>query len=1585
MKVTVLSGGSKEENEQLFEPEAIKTELRRQGQKSHLDTFVALSDVLRSEIPERLLVQLSFAEMIEQLIQAGNFLLEQEQEVRVKLFPLKDSGHYRLFTNSPDANHIFSTLQEYLHRKALQFHVVCHPILSIARKNGKIQILTNASDEFPRESFVWLELERLAEGQIEELEAALITIITAALTIYRDRPAMLEIFDGLLQKKEFVGHQALFDWLQQDNYIPVATRSFTYTSADDISRFKEEKSKALGLTDFYLEPFHKADKPVTLNVKKVYPLLGHGKFVDVERTEFRCPLHRFERLTYLGFREKIKGGYREHCFFGFYTQKSIDENSFMIPALRQRIEKAQQQLNIVRDSHNYRKTIEIINSFPKIELFLMEEDELRRMLRSFIQMHRQAGVKVVVAPTTAEQGLTLLLIMPNEYYLPEHIERQEAYLRRYFKALSVDIRLIHAASDYLTLHVNLQLRHKEVQVDLLKLEQGLTRLTMPWKLRFRTLLEKNFSHESFATWDTYIKAFDKEYRARNEPRFAIRDLRNIEKLLHFQQDVFDLWGPFHDQRDYFRLQFYSLNRCYLNDLMPYLQNLDLYVLHQVDSDLVINDQPVYIKSFSVRSDSAKSLPLAQIKTQLLETLRALNNNEVENDYLHQLLLPTGLAWRQIDVFRAYRNYYLQLGSPFSKKRVAETLTNNIAATQLLYRYFEGRFKPAPEWDDPMVRELEVLSPVRQELVKVLEDVSNPNEDKILRTLFNLIDSTIRTNFFVRCERDDYFISLKISSLGVIDMPTPRPLYEVYVHSAQMEGIHLRGGKVARGGVRWSDRPDDFRTEVLGLVKAQMTKNAVIVPEGSKGGFVTKRTSDDREQLGQIVKEAYQTFMRGLLDITDNRVGEEIVRPTGVIAHDDHDPYLVVAADKGTAHLSDVANAISESYSFWLGDAFASGGSHGYDHKKLGITARGAWESVKRLFREMGHDIQTEPFTVVGIGDMSGDVFGNGMLLSKQIRLLAAFDHRHIFLDPDPDTEISWQERQRLFTLPRSTWEDYNSELISAGGGVYSRQLKEIPLTPQVAKWLGVRQSSIDVPGLIKLLLTAPVDLLWNGGIGTYIKASTQNHEEAGDRANDGLRADGLEVRAKVIGEGGNLGLTQAGRIEFALHGGRINTDAIDNSGGVDSSDHEVNLKILLRLLRQERKVKSLKDGYALLAEIEETVCQDVLANNYTQTLSISLDELRIEKDVEPHLELIDRLSRSGLLDRRGEGLPSRKDVALRQPNRLTRPELAVLLAYSKMFLYRGLLEAELPDNKVVKQLLFDYFPAEIGERYAEQLPRHPLAREITATILTNRVVDQAGSAFLQMVSRLTGRSQVSVANAYLIFDSLLSGTELRRAVYARDNQMPAARQYELLLGLENILATFCVFALGNGMAIPSTTADLERISTQLRDYAGLLPKVLPAGVWQDCRQRKSTLQSEGLNPDIAYKFSVLDNLADFLPLLCMVDSSGQSLEALAQIKVLVDQQVKIDVLLTQLAKVPVRDSWDRQARESLISALHAVSVKLVYQVATESAERPEAFFSQRRAKLRFLDTARQSLIAEEPQNFHPFSVLLHNLEGLVKS
>ena len=1585
MKVLVARGGRLSGSvDATLNPEFVEQELRRQGATEALSIYASLGEILRQQIPENFIASLEKEDVVANLRQVGDFLFQRDGDVKVALLPQKAPGHYFLCCNSPDANHVFSSIQEYLHRRSLHFRVICHPILSVSRENGRLLQVCEGVPDLTQESFVWMELELLPARLVEEIIQGVEKIVSVALKTYRDRGKTLEQLRGLTKIDNLSNYVDLFEWLLKDNFIPVASRCYRYENADASGEIREEPEAALGLEEFYDQPFSVKVAPVALETPLIAAMLRHGGDVALEKTELRCPLHRFERLTYLGFKENLAGGgYREHAFWGFYTQQSVDENSFTIPALRKRIETAQQQLNIPHDSHNYRKTIQIFNTFPKVELFLMGDDELRRMMRSFTQMHRQAGVKVVVTPAMSESNLTLLLIMPKDYYSPEHITRMETYLRRYFRAGSVESRMIHLSTDYLSLHFTLRLKTNQVKIELLQLEQGLTKLTLPWKLKFRDLLEKNYIADSFDIWERYLKAFHSDYRSRTHPRFAVRDVRNIEIVLRDQQDRFDLWGPFHRQDDYYRLQYYSLKKSFLNDLMPFLENLDLCVIEEVDFTLEIETGRVYIKSFAIRPNSAESLPFKQLKPLLLETLQAMNNKEVENDYLHRLFPLTGLSWRKIDVFRGYRNYYFQLGAPFTKRRVAFALINNAKVALLLYRYFEGRFKPSEQWNDPMMREIEVLSPVRQELAAALEEVSDNNEDRILRTLFNLIDSTVRSNFFLRCDQDDYFLSFKVSSLGVIDMPTPRPLYEVYVHSAKMEGVHLRGGKVARGGIRWSDRPDDFRTEVLGLVKAQTTKNAVIVPVGSKGGFVTKRTSKDRERMGEIVKDAYQTLMRGLLDITDNRTAAGIVRPPQIVAYDDQDPYLVVAADKGTAHLSDTANAISQSYDFWLDDAFASGGSHGYDHKKLGITARGAWESVKRLFREQGHDTQTQPFSVVGIGDMSGDVFGNGMLLSRKIRLLAAFDHRHIFLDPNPDPEVSYQERERLFKLPRSSWEDYNPELISAGGGVFSRQLKEVPLSPQVAQWLGVRQGRLDVPGLIRLLLKAKVDLLWNGGIGTYVKSSTETNEDVGDRANDAVRLDAPELQARVVGEGGNLGMTQLGRIEYALNGGLLNTDAIDNSGGVDSSDHEVNLKILLQLLRQEGQVKSLDEGYKLLEEIEETVCQDVLANNYTQTLSISLDEVRCRSDVEPYLELMDRLGRSGILDRRGEFLPSRKEVASRQPTRLVRPELSVLLAYSKMFLYRGLLDSTLPDNKVVNQLLLDYFPEEVVERYGELLKRHPLAKEIAATMLTNRVVDQAGSTFCLTIARLTGQTQVAVANAYIVFDALLGGVSLRKEIYRLDCQMPSADQYQLLLKLEGVLSSFCLFALGNGMSLPTDEAEMARIEEQLVQYSRLLPEVLPAASWQHCQQQRDTLVASGLPEALALKYAALDYLADFLPLVCMEAQSQQTLEQLARLKVFVDEKVAGDTVIQLLSQVPVRDSWDRRARESLLGSLHSVMVRLVQQVAEEAADNPQGFFVKRRQKLRNFEELRRSLLVESPRNFHPFTVLLRGLEGLL--
>jgi glutamate dehydrogenase len=1585
MKVKVVRHGyNAEESGESFSREGFREELIRQGQQEPLANLLDLSVILRQEIPRSLLLQVSLEEQVKNLIMVGLFLAERHEPVKIALIPRAESGRYQLLASSTDASHIFFSLQEYLHRRAYHFDVICHPILALERRDGELLHFKESSEPAVFESLIWLEIERLPESELARLEEDIRLIHTSALSVYRDHPQILARFSALSTVAGFEQYAGLFAWLQQENFIPVAYRSYLYPAGAAQVDFIEDETTALGLHLFYDRHFYLDAQQLELSPEYVFSLVGHGKSVDLEKTELRCALHRFERLTYLGFREDLGGGrFREHCFWGFYPQNSIDENAYSITPLRQRIQAAQQQLKIPRDGHNHRKTIQIINSFPKIELFLMDDDELRRLLRSFTQMHRQAGVKVVVTPGASEQGLTLLLIMPNEYYLPEHIERMEAYLRRYFKAASVDTRLIHLASDYLSLHANLLLNTREVEIDLLQLEQGLTRLMMPWQLKFRQLLEKSPCIDAESVWNLYGKAFDQEYRSRTHPRFAVRDVVNLIHLQQQHQDLFDIWGPFHDQGDYYRLQYYSLTRSNLNDLMPFLQNLDLQVMYEIDTELQLGERQVYIKSFAIRFDLAESLTFSAFKPLLIETLTALCRGTVENDYLHRLLPLTGLSWQQIDVFRAYRNYYFQLGNPFTKKRVAYALINNPAVSLLLFRYFEGRFNPELELCDPLMREIDVLSPIRQQLVDVLEAVSDPNEDRILRTLFNLIDSTIRSNFFVRCAKEDDFISFKIAALGVIDMPTPRPLYEVYVHSATMEGIHLRGGKVARGGIRWSERPDDFRTEVLGLVKAQMTKNAVIVPEGSKGGFITKRVSADRDQQGDYIKAAYLTLMRGLLDLTDNRVGEEIVRPQNVVAYDDTDPYLVVAADKGTAHLSDTANAVSAEYGFWLGDAFASGGSHGYDHKQLGITARGAWEGVKRHFRGLEINIQEKPFTVVGIGDMSGDVFGNGMLLSHQIKLLAAFDHRHIFLDPNPDPDVSWRERERLFDMPRSSWADYNTELISAGGGVFSRQRKDIPISPEVAAWLGVRPGRIEVDELIRLLLKAPVDLVWNGGIGTYVKSASQSHEEAGDKGNDAVRVDGGELRCKVFGEGGNLGMTQMGRIEFALKGGLLNSDSIDNSGGVDSSDHEVNLKILLQTLRHQGLLDSAEQGYELLAEVESDVCRAVLDNNYMQTLAISLDELRCGVDIEPFLDLLDRLGRAGLLDRRGEFLPSRKEVSLRLTNRLTRPELSVLLAYGKMYLYRALLDSDWPENPAVAELLYDYFPTPIVERYRDSLAQHPLAREITATVLTNRVVGQAGCAFVQDCSRITGRGQVEVACAYLLFDELLDGAVLRRAVFALDNRMSAERQYRLLLKLEALLTTFCHYALSSEMSIPTSSDELQRIRTQLDAYAKTLAHVLPQQQWQACLDERKHLEDEGLDPLVAYKFSVLDSLVDFLPLVCMGASFGLDVEMLARAKTLVHEKLAFAAIVAKLDAVPARNSWDRRARETLLSSLNDVKVQLVHQVVQFDAEHPERYFIARRQALRNFEQLRQALEREVSQNFHPFTVLLSAFEGLL--
>jgi glutamate dehydrogenase len=802
---------------------------------------------------------------------------------------------------------------------------------------------------------------------------------------------------------------------------------------------------------------------------------------------------------------------------------------------------------------------------------------------------------------------------------------------------------------------------------------------------------------------------------------------------------------------------------------------------------------------------------------------------MENDGFNRLTPGARIAAEDVVILRAYAKYLKQAGFTYSQAYIEQTLAAWPAITAQLVRLFHVRFDPTlADGREAAVKKL------NDDIWESFNDVTVADEDRILRRYLYLIRATLRTNFWVRDAegRRKTYLSFKFQSAQIPELPEPKPLFEVWVYSTRFEAIHLRGGKVARGGLRWSDRPEDFRTEVLGLMKAQMVKNAVIVPVGSKGGFVLKAAppASDRDAFMKEGIACYQNFLRGVLDVTDNLVAGKVVPPKDVVRHDPDDPYLVVAADKGTATFSDIANGISGEYGFWLGDAFASGGSAGYDHKKMGITAKGAWESVKRHFRELGKDIQKEDFTVVGIGDMSGDVFGNGMLLSRHIKLVAAFDHRHIFIDPSPDIEASFNERARVFALPRSSWDDYDKRLISKGGGVYPRSLKTVQLSPEAQRVLGVAMNEAAPQDVLKAIIKAPVDLLYNGGIGTYVKASRQSNTEAGDRANDAIRVNGKDLRCKVVGEGGNLGFTQLGRIEYAMEGGRIETDAIDNSAGVDCSDHEVNIKILLGLLKGDGEIDEPK-RLELLSLMTEDVGRLVLADNYFQTQSLSVSAVRGHKMLDAHAAFMRFLEKLNRLNRAVEYLPAEDEIAERRLAKagLTAPESAVLLAYSKMWLFDELVPSDLVVDEYVARALVGYFPTLLQTNYAGDMPRHPLKREIIATVVANTMINRTGSTFVHRMMEETGASPVEVTRAYVLVRDIYGLDALWEQIDALDNRVAAEVQYEMLIEVGRLLLRATLWFLRRRrekLAIAKVLGIFQPTLEQLRAH---IPGLLSAG------------------------------------------------------------------------------------------------------------------------------------------------------------
>jgi glutamate dehydrogenase len=898
---------------------------------------------------------------------------------------------------------------------------------------------------------------------------------------------------------------------------------------------------------------------------------------------------------------------------------------------------------------------------------------------------------------------------------------------------------------------------------------------------------------------------------------------------------------------------------------------------------------------------------------------------VEGDGFNGLVLRAGLGWRDVTIVRAVAHYLRQGGMQFSERYMQQALLAHPSVAAGLVSLFRARFDPrrdaAPETADAIAQDVE----------ESIDAVESLDEDRILRAFLAVVRAMLRTNFFQLDQgAPKAYLSFKLDPERIPVLPAPRPRFEIFVHSPRVEGVHLRGGSVARGGLRWSDRREDFRTEVLGLMKAQMVKNALIVPVGAKGGFVVKRPPVDRDALPDEVVACYRTFICGLLDLTDTVRDGRVSPPRDVVRHDGDDPYLVVAADKGTATFSDTANAIAQEYDFWLGDAFASGGSVGYDHKAMGITARSAWESVKRHFRELGSDIQAEDFTVVGIGDMSGDVFGNGMLLSPHIRLIGAFDHRHVFLDPDPDPAVASAERRRLFELPRSSWADYDRSAMSAGGGVWPRSAKSISLSAAAQAALGIEADRLTPSELIRALLCAPVDLLFNGGIGTYVKAATESNADVGDKANDAVRVDGGRLRCRVVGEGGNLGFTQRGRVEFALAGGRINTDAIDNAGGVNCSDHEVNLKILLDAVVAAGDL-TVKQRNRLLADMTDAVAERVLRGSFLQTQALSLAVAQAPAMVDVHDRMMRGLEQAGRLDRALEALPDAEAIADRRSG-LTQPELAVMLAYSKITLYAALLDSDLPEDPALAAELAGYFPAPLPERFADALPRHRLHREIVATRVTNSIVDRAGITFLFRLQEDTGAAPADIARAYAIAREVFDMRGFWAAVDALGLEVPAATQIDMLLEARRLVERATRWLLRSRPHPLDIGAEIERFADGAAAVAAALPGVLAPHEREEAEARVRGLVEEGVPAELAGRVASLGDLFAALDIVGVADATGRSMDEVAALHFLIGGRLDLHRLRDRTATLPRANRWQAMARAALRDDLFSLHAELTAEV-----------------------------------------------------
>jgi glutamate dehydrogenase len=1429
-------------------------------------------------------------------------------------------------------------------------HLIVHPVLAVSR--DRRGILTDVRIERTRgelaESWQLYEIDRqtdaarIADLQ-QKLEAALRDVRLAVADWLPMRKQVRKLIVSLerdpppLPEAEVTEARRLLEWMEGSHFLFVGYRHYRLERGASSDRVVPEPRTSLGILRR-----QKTDARASAVVLRG-PLRARARDRDIlilTQANAMSSVHRATYLDYVGVktfgrRGEVSG---EHRFLGLWTSTAYHFSPREIPVLRKKVERVIGHFGLDPQSHDAKAVLHVLETYPRDELFQAPIADLIRIARGVVNLYERRNVRMLARRDPWQRFYSLLIYVPRDRYSTQVRQRIEQIVLDGFGGSNVETQVQISDSNHARLHVVVRTDPDDRRkVDLGAIEKRIAQAATNWTDRLRAVLvAKHDEAAVLALAHRYRSTFPLAYEEDVAPADAFEDLADLEALrAEPQVPRLNLYRPVQQNAARLHLKIVKLgDPVPISDLLPMLENFGLRVIAERPYELAWPEGgAAWIQDFELEHRDGLRVDIARIESTFKEAFSAAWRGEIENDGFNRLLLATGLTAREIVVLRAYCRYLLQTGVPFSQIYMERTLVANAAIAKNLVRLFELYFEPRGA-----ARALSRAEKLVAAIGASFDTVTSLDEDRILRAYLNVIRATLRTNFYQMdsAGHAKSYVSFKLDPQKIPDLPLPRPKFEIFVYSPRVEGVHLRMGHVARGGIRWSDRREDFRTEVLGLMKAQNVKNTLIVPVGAKGGFVVKRPpAGSREELQAEVIACYETLIRGMLDLTDNIVGNRVAPPLRTVRRDADDTYLVVAADKGTATFSDIANAISQQYGFWLGDAFASGGSAGYDHKKMGITARGAWECVKRHFRELGVNVQSDAFTAIGIGDMSGDVFGNAMLMSRHTRLKAAFNHQHIFLDPAPDAATSFAERQRLFKLPRSSWDDYERRCISRGGGIYPRAAKSITLSAEAQAMLGMANATAPPNEITRAILRMPVDLLWNGGIGTYVKASGETNGDVGDRSNDAVRVNGAELAARVVGEGGNLGLSQRGRIEYALGGGRLNTDFIDNSGGVNTSDLEVNIKILLNPVVAAGRLTRARRNQ-ILARMTNEVAGLVLRNNYLQSQAISTLELRSAVRLSEYQHLMNSLERSGELNRALEFLPNDEQLAERRKRGagLTRPEIAIMLSYSKIWLSKHLLDSDVPADPYLSLELKRYFPGPVRSRFARAIAHHRLRREIIAMATTNSLVNRMGPAFVSRAQDDTGAPPARIARAYSAAREIFDMREMWERIESLDNRIPAKLQYTMMYETARLLRHVTYWLLEHrreDLQVDRAVAEFRRGA---RALGSAINEVLVGVVSSRFEAVRKEHLAAGVPAELAARIASLDAHNAALDIIELATVHRVPVPEAARIYFEVGARIGLDWLREQIEKLPVDGQWQAVARTGLRDSASTIHRKAAERVLT---------------------------------------------------